>query len=736
MLNTFKNMSRKSDKFGNVHFISFLGSVLSRMSYLDDNNFLNAYLNVMGNIIPNYILNKIGTYHENIKDYLDDQTLFDLNSNGIQTYDFNGKKYIDFNDMAKQINPIINIKINQTVKEPINPSQNIKYISLGWSNYGEIYIVADKNMPNMIFLIFRGTYSSKTASLYSKPTSIVPLKVCENGGDEFLYGIYKVTAEMIHTIIESINHLATTFLNDNTDKIRIFTTGHSLGGAMATNFSYMWMNVKQTSPYNSSLYDRLDEKIICMSLGSPRAINGKTAETYCKYVEKGKILYLRITTRGDPVPAMPPKSVVPFAGKKLNIQYQHPCSENEMMRQEISEDCNSLLTTDTSQIMSNIKSLKADSVSSVKYDGNLDCQNYKTRVYAPNMMSHMIYLNVLYTAALNITKFLKGMVIQQEVKRNSNGDTICRIIMCEFVNNVKSYKVVFFNVNDSRENATNVDNLIENSLNEETSVSQQQGGGIFDSFFSLFLNDKNDDTTYKKIDGTNLETTPSVNLDDETNDPIPKENVPSTKENVLSTKENVSSIEEPMPSIEENTSSTKENVPSTKENVSSTKENVLSTKENVSSIEETVPSTNENVTMDGKYNLNKKMFEKMGQKIGQKISKITKIGGVIAEDIRITNNVFQKIIGEMTDIVEGSDKCPKEGNIIDKNIFMINNNEPLVKLSCINLSSNSSMVGGKIRKRMSKNKKLMKKRKTLKKNKKRKTIKRKNNNRKRKTIKN
>jgi len=47
---------------------------------------------------------------------LDDQTLFDLNSNGIQTYDFNGKKYIDFNDMAKQINPIINIKIKQTVK--------------------------------------------------------------------------------------------------------------------------------------------------------------------------------------------------------------------------------------------------------------------------------------------------------------------------------------------------------------------------------------------------------------------------------------------------------------------------------------------------------------------------------------------------------------------------------------------------------------------------------------------
>ena len=46
------------------------------------------------------------------------------------------------------------------------------------------------------------------------------------------------------------------------------------------------------------------------------------------------ILFLRITTRGDPVPGLPKK----FGG------YQHPCSENEEMRKQISEDCNEMLS--------------------------------------------------------------------------------------------------------------------------------------------------------------------------------------------------------------------------------------------------------------------------------------------------------------------------------------------------------------------------------------------------------
>ena len=67
----------------------------------------------------------------------------------------------------------------------------------------------------MIMVCWRGTYSAKTTQSYSKPTSVVPLETCKdpNGGKEsFLYGIFKLTVEMIHTIVEAATYLATNFL--------------------------------------------------------------------------------------------------------------------------------------------------------------------------------------------------------------------------------------------------------------------------------------------------------------------------------------------------------------------------------------------------------------------------------------------------------------------------------------------------------------------------------------------
>ena len=39
MFNTISNISRKADKYGDVHFVSFLASTLSRLAYFDDNHF-------------------------------------------------------------------------------------------------------------------------------------------------------------------------------------------------------------------------------------------------------------------------------------------------------------------------------------------------------------------------------------------------------------------------------------------------------------------------------------------------------------------------------------------------------------------------------------------------------------------------------------------------------------------------------------------------------------------------
>ena len=467
MLNTISNFSRQSERYGDICFISFLGAILSRLAYLNDNKFLTSYNSIMGPVIHPQILQAINNVNQtNLDLLLDDQTLFGLKeSNDIFQnfkYQYKGKNYIDFIklNMPQNVN-IINGDIAGSVSYPVQGQQTqpntVKYISIGWSNYGEIYVVADKRMPNTLFLLFRGTYSAKTAALYSKPTSIIPLKVCNDAAgnpEQFLYGIFKTTSEMIHTIVEAMRYLATDFLGaSQPNSVKIFTTGHSLGGAMCTDFAYLWMGIKKTAPYNAAPYNVLADNIICVSLGAPRCLSSSVAKKFCKAVSDKKILFLRITTNGDPVPALPPKT-----------GFQHPCSEDEKMRQQISQACAPQLTMRPTP--------------NINYDGNLDCLNYKGRAYVPNILSHTVYLDILYTKAVDIVNFLKGIGVQKEVLRGPDGSTNCRLIMGQNGN----YKAIFFDVNKAREMPSAIDVQLDNQLNNQQPVSMV-GGGFFDSIF-------------------------------------------------------------------------------------------------------------------------------------------------------------------------------------------------------------------------------------------------------------
>jgi hypothetical protein len=480
MYNTIKNITRKADKYGDVHFISFLGAVLSRLAYFNDNNFLKKYNDIMGPIIQPKILSSINNVPSyNLSLLLDDQTLFDLNKTPDDIfanfeYQYKGKNYIDFLalKMPQNIN-IINGDLpgNITIPLPGQPSQpeDVKYISIGWSNYGEIFVVADKRMSNTIFLIFRGTYSAKTAALYSKPTSAVPLTVCKGSAgipEQFLYGIFKATTEMIHTIIEACRFLATSFLGATTpNSVKIFTTGHSLGGAMCTNFAYLWMGIKKTAPYNNSPYNVLADDIVCISLGAPRSMSASVANKFCNFVSQNRILFLRITTNGDPVPALPPKN--PLFPK---FGFEHPCSSNEKMRSIVSEACAPQLTMRP--------------IPNVNYAGNLDCLNYKGRIYGFNPISHTIYLDILYLHAVDIVNFIKGIGMSKEVLRTADKSTVCRLVMG--INN--NYSAIFFDVNKARETPSNSDILIEAELSKvdpnSVNLLKQTAGGFFSSLFS------------------------------------------------------------------------------------------------------------------------------------------------------------------------------------------------------------------------------------------------------------
>jgi len=428
----------KELNYGNVHFISFYSAVLSRFAYFSDKNFLEQYNKIIGPIIPLSVLTAMNSIKD-IPEILDDESVFDLNNNpnGLPIFTYGGKKFIAFNDMAKKIN-----MINGEVKETYELTEdellqraaygNVKYISIATSNYGEIYVVADKRMPNCIWLLFRGTYSGKTAGAYTKPTSLIPLYVGNAQGkrESYLYGIFKLITDSIHAIIEAMRYLAVNHLHAETpDSVKVFTTGHSLGGALSTIFAYIWMHIKTTAPYNSSPYDVLSNKICCVSLGAPRCVNNDISELFCGYVQREKITFLRVTSRGDPVPSMPFKAAY----------FSHPCSDSvsskQNLRELVSEDCNGLYKITSGK-------------PGVYYDKDLDCTNKKGRTYLPNPLKHTIYLNILYRSAVDIQKFLKSTLTTAEIQRTPNNSTESRLIIYDC--DKKEYRVVFFDVNAAR----------------------------------------------------------------------------------------------------------------------------------------------------------------------------------------------------------------------------------------------------------------------------------------------
>lgn len=434
----FTQTSNAEKNYGDVHFISFYSAVLSRFAYFSDKNFLEQYNKIIGPIIPMPILSAINSIND-IPEILDDETVFDLNNNplNLPLFKYGGKKFIAFDDMAKKIN-MINDEVKETYE--LTPEEqshrgaygNVQYISIATSNYGEIYVVADKRMPNSIWVVFRGTYSGKTAGAYTKPTSLIPLYVGNAQGkrESYLYGIFKLLTDSIHTIIEAMRYLAVNHLGaENPDTVKVFTTGHSLGGALSTIFSYIWMHIKTTAPYNTSPYNVLTSKICCVSLGAPRCVNNDISELFCGYVEKKQITFLRVTSRGDPVPSMPFKAAY----------FSHPCSDSvsakKKLRELVSEDCNGLYKITTGK-------------PGVYYDKSLDCSNKKGRTYLPNPLKHTIYLNILYRSAVDIQKFINSTVTAAEIQRTPNKSTECRLIIYD--SDKKQYRDVFFDVNAAR----------------------------------------------------------------------------------------------------------------------------------------------------------------------------------------------------------------------------------------------------------------------------------------------
>ena len=268
-----------------IPLISYISCILSRLSYMNNINFLHYYDEIFK--IP-----KLKDQLHKIKE-VRDEDIFKPIVNNIET-----------------INKKINIITKKHLVHKYDVSTNVKYISISTSNYSSVYIIADKLM-NIIFIAFRGTYSLKSALAYFKLTSIEPYKICKNNPGGLILGIFKIVGEIFYTIIESIHFLSSTFLKTN--NYNLVTTGHSLGGGCSQVFSYFLVKQKP------------EIKITCVTFGGPRLFNKYLVDKFNNYIERNIIMFKRYVTNGDPI------TLLPLTTERGNVSYYHPDEENAKM---------------------------------------------------------------------------------------------------------------------------------------------------------------------------------------------------------------------------------------------------------------------------------------------------------------------------------------------------------------------------------------------------------------------
>ena len=409
MINNMNDNITINDANNNINnnFCCFLSCVMARLAYLKMPDLFEKYIMVM-KTIPSDIIKSIRDL-KNTDMIFDDTFVFSGLDKSYFTQ-IDGHRFIDIIKLKlpQKINAIIaNKKAAHLVSDKM-----VKMVEISNSNGNKTVIVADKNL-NAIFVLFKGTDNIKVATSWLNPFKNIPIKPCEGSDNRFLTGIFKLAIENIHTIFYAISYLSNHFLesktkNSNSNPIKIFTTGHSLGGGLCSIFSYLWVGLREINIDN--LVSTISDKIICVSIASPKVFNEFLVENdFNTLLEQHKILYRRIVTIGD---------MFTIGPKYL----RHPINANSLS-----------YCTQT-----NNKTKKT-----INYKKQLICKNVKIKKNQLSLLPHGNYMYINFYHLLNRK--------EKNIIEKDNDNTIVQVIIAYTnINNMNEYKIIHFNLNDIR----------------------------------------------------------------------------------------------------------------------------------------------------------------------------------------------------------------------------------------------------------------------------------------------
>jgi hypothetical protein len=89
---------------------------------------------------------------------------------------------------------------------------------------------------------------------------------------------------------------------------RVNTTGHSLGGALATLFAM-----------KACIIDSIPKPVTCINFGSPKVGNSYFRRAISHAEEKGTLRHLRVVNHYDPVPKVPKRSLNSICGLQVGM---------------------------------------------------------------------------------------------------------------------------------------------------------------------------------------------------------------------------------------------------------------------------------------------------------------------------------------------------------------------------------------------------------------------------------
>ncbi len=210
-------------------------------------------------------------------------------------------------------------------KERLKKQDKWAYMYIHTSEDLSVYLLADK-ITHSIYIIFRGTRSLQNVKTDLKPHAQVLCNPEAPKGEveEVFKGVYKLQNEVLHTIYYSSVWLASQFLKaTKSNPVQLWSYGHSLGGASASLFAYLWVGIHdEQTKKDTSVAGVCKPNIFCCTYGAPKVFNKVVNNHFEKLMGQGRIEYIRYVTEGDVITSLPPEANI----KKgiLNLTLVHP----------------------------------------------------------------------------------------------------------------------------------------------------------------------------------------------------------------------------------------------------------------------------------------------------------------------------------------------------------------------------------------------------------------------------